>query len=650
MFSANASQVLNDIIYAEDVFAVAAYTGNGSAMSLTNKPNLLDKGGLIVIKRTDWADPPCFFDSERGTSVLFSSDAQAESSLGTGTVTRTTDGISLGNNTAVNGSGYNYVAWMFRKAPKFLSIVTYTGDNSSERLINHTLGVTPGLILIKSRSTSGNWQVAVKNSSGTFYRTNAAGNGYLNANGPLTGTYDFEGLGYITPTVFCPQVVADGSISDANASGVNYIAYLFADDNSTTGVIRSGSFTTDGSGRASVQLSWETQFLIVKRVNASEDWFVVDTARNWDQGGLDYRLRLNSTSAETSGATGSPLSDGFKVSGLSASTTYVFLAIRRPNKPALSATSLLDVTVDTYSNPVSTTDGGARSYVSKIDMAMHCHRDGSSNTLCIADKIRGFGTTSAMAPAIFTHSTGAESTALSAISKYRFNGYEEIVYSSFVTATNKRVGYVFTRAPGFFDIACYTGVSSGTVTVPHNLGVPPELVLIKCVNQGGTGFDWVVCDETGSAQNLGNLNTDAAFIYASTLLTTSASNVVVNANDTRYNFTYDYVMYLFASLPGVSKVGTYTGDGSPSGQNINCGFSAGARFVLVKRTDAVGDWRLYDSARGITTNSNDPWFALNSAGAETAVAPDGMEPFTGGFQVWSGLNTSNATYFYLAIA
>ena len=41
-----------------------------------------------------------------------------------------------------------------------------------------------------------------------------------------------------------------------------------------------------------------------------------------------------------------------------------------------------------------------------------------------------------------------------------------------------------------------------------------------------------------------------------------------------------YIAYLFATVAGVSKVGSYTGN--DTGQNIDCGFSSGARFVLIK--------------------------------------------------------------------
>ena len=110
------------------------------------------------------------------------------------------------------------------------------------------------------------------------------------------------------------------------------------------------------------------------------------------------------------------------------------------------------------------------------------------------------------------------------------------------------------------------------------------------------------------------------------------------------------VAYLFATCAGVSKVGTYTGNGST--QAIACGFTGGARFVLIKRTDSTGDWYVYDTARGMTTLT-DPYLLLNSTAAETATLGS-VTTTTGGFTVnasiLSAINTSSATYIFLAIA
>jgi hypothetical protein len=109
-----------------------------------------------------------------------------------------------------------------------------------------------------------------------------------------------------------------------------------------------------------------------------------------------------------------------------------------------------------------------------------------------------------------------------------------------------------------------------------------------------------------------------------------------------------FVAYLFATCAGVSKVGGYTGTGAT--QTINCGFAAGARFVLIKRTDSTGDWYVWDTARGMVSGT-DPSILLNTTAAE--VNANSVFTITTGFQIVStaaGINASGGTYIFLAIA
>ena len=111
-----------------------------------------------------------------------------------------------------------------------------------------------------------------------------------------------------------------------------------------------------------------------------------------------------------------------------------------------------------------------------------------------------------------------------------------------------------------------------------------------------------------------------------------------------------YISYLFATLDGISKVGTYSGTGSNI--NVDCGFTAGARFILIKRTDSAGDWYVWDTVRGIVSG-NDPYLLLNSNAAQVTNT-DYIDPLNAGFTVTSSapaaLNTSGGTYLFFAIA
>jgi hypothetical protein len=112
----------------------------------------------------------------------------------------------------------------------------------------------------------------------------------------------------------------------------------------------------------------------------------------------------------------------------------------------------------------------------------------------------------------------------------------------------------------------------------------------------------------------------------------------------------NYVAYLFATLAGISKVGSYTGNGSS--QNINCGFATGARFILIKCTSATGDWYVWDTARGIVSD-NDPHLSLNTTATEVTTN-DSIDPNSAGFTVnqlaATNINVTSANYIFLAIA
>jgi hypothetical protein len=116
-----------------------------------------------------------------------------------------------------------------------------------------------------------------------------------------------------------------------------------------------------------------------------------------------------------------------------------------------------------------------------------------------------------------------------------------------------------------------------------------------------------------------------------------------------------YIAYLFATLPGISKVGSYTGDGtSNSSKVIDCGFTSGARFVIIKAaTGEANNWFLFDTERGIVAG-NDSGLKIDRPNAANSL--DYIDPHNSGFIVGAASNTVNAvnvsgvTYIFYAIA
>jgi hypothetical protein len=206
------------------------------------------------------------------------------------------------------------------------------------------------------------------------------------------------------------------------------------------------------------------------------------------------------------------------------------------------------------------------------------------------------------------------------------------------------------RAPSFFDEVCYTGTGANR-TVAHNLTVTPELMIVK--NRSVSDWNWAVYSSTlGGTKGLAINLTIAEFTTSNwwndTNPTSSVFTVGTGANTNASG--NNIVAYLFATCAGVSKVGSYTGTATT--KQIDCGFTAGARFVLIKRTDSTGDWYVWDSARGIVAG-NDPYLLLNSTAAEVT-GTDYVDTYNAGFEISStapaAINANGGTFIFLAIA
>ena len=207
---------------------------------------------------------------------------------------------------------------------------------------------------------------------------------------------------------------------------------------------------------------------------------------------------------------------------------------------------------------------------------------------------------------------------------------------------SQSIGYSFRRAPKFFDIVAYVGTGSAK-TENHNLGVVPEMMWVKSRSDSE---DWSVY--YGDATDYLKLNnTDATaddVAYWNDTAPTSTVFTVGTQDDVNKN-TKHYLAYLFATLAGISKVGTFSHTNGSS-TDVDCGFSSGSSFVIVKRTDSTGDWYVWDSARGIVSG-NDSYMVLNTDTAENT-SYDYIDTLSSGFQIASGFTTGS--YIFYAIA
>jgi hypothetical protein len=643
--------------YIEDVFSTYLYTGTGATQTITNGIDLSGKGGLTWIKQRSGIQNHTIFDTLRGANNYIRSDSTGAQNPG-GTYTDlltafNSNGFTLGADAStagfVNGSGSTYASWTFREQPKFFDVVTYTGTGAN-RTIAHNLGSVPGMIIVKRTDAVAPWQC---------YHRGLANTQVLVLNTTAAAVVDFQVWNSTTPT---SSVFSLGTDTDVNASGGTYVAYLFAHDaggfglTGTDNVISCGSFTTDGSGNATVSLGYEPQWVLIKQTDGVDSWYLNDNMRGMAVSGNQPNLSPNLSAAESAGGYNTyPNATGFTASVGIASKVYIYIAIRRgPMKVATDATKVFSPVTRTGTNANATVSGS----LDVCDAAIIRNRSNGGTENMFVPRLTGTGY-------LETSTTVAEVAAGATI--LQANPWDTMAGIKVGTTSQRTnangqtfVNYLFRRAPGFFDVVCYTGTGSTNLQT-HNLGVTPELLIIRSRSLSGTfsGY-WQVLSKVGSNYRSVYLNTTggATGDYAISSIATSTTlnidyvgtNIITAVNSAGATC----IAYLFATVAGVSKVGSYTGNG-PGTQQINCGFTAGARFVMIKRADSsgsVGPWYVWDTARGIIAG-NDPYFLLNSS-ASDVTNTDYIDPYSAGFELSStapnNLNEFGGTYIFLAIA
>jgi hypothetical protein len=630
MFSSQNSQVSQDANYIEDVFSTYLYTGNGTSQTITNGIDLASKGGLNWTKSRSTTGNNGFIDTFRGLTSFLRSNATNAAVLYTTTITSvSSNGYTLGDDSDYNTNGTTYASWTFREQPKFFDVVTYTGTGAN-RTIAHNLGSAPGCIIVKRTDAADAWQV---------YHRSIGNTKYLRLNTTAAETVSSTRWNNTDPT---DTVFTLGTDSGVNANGGTYVAYLFAHNaggfglTGTDNVISCGSYEGNSSTAGpEITLGYEPQWILVKRATSSTgNWYLYDTMRGWTvELAGNNALYANLTNAEINDNFGRPTATGFQLltsaAALNASgSSYIYIAIRRgPMKVPTAGTSVFKPTASASNAP----------YVVGFptDLFMAAVREGSIQNFLTADRLRG------KTQYLVTSSTAAEATDVGGVAQFDLqNSFNQ-------NSTSSQILYNIARAPNFMDVVCYTGTGSA-LTANHNLGVAPELMIVK---QRNTTRNWFVYASSMGKRGVLNLNLTGAQTSSTTAwndTTPTATEFYVGATTNTNASGGTYVAYLFSSCLGVSKVGTYNGNGST--QQINCGFTGGARFVLIKASNASSNWVVFDSARGMSF-STDPYLYLNSTSAEGSTT-NAIAPTSSGFEITDnmGYNASGFTYIYLAIA
>ena len=616
-------------VYIEEIFSTWLATGQGTSFTIDNGIDLSTKGGMVWMKRRSSAQDNYVFDTVRGASnALITNNTIGQygnSQINSFTTTGFT-GSFLAN-------GSTNVFWTFREQPKFFDVVTYTGNGVAGRTVAHNLGSVPGCIIVKRLDTDGSWYVYHRSLGATQWAQ-------LNS---LSIQSDITAWNNTNPT---SSVFSLGTDPQVNANGGTYVAYIYAHDaggfglSGTDNVISCGSFTSDGSA-TTVSLGYEPQWLLIKDTAANLGFQLFDTMRALRAPTAPAAaLYADTNQAENAFVNGFSINaTGFTVAQFA--STYIYIAIRRgPMKVPTTGTSVYQ--------PVTYAGNDANRVITAgfpVDMAIFGLRDtATSGKMAVTDRLRA-------RQQLLTTQTSAEATA-GGLQTNPWDLMTGVKVSGDSGVTNftpwQYIDWNFRRAPSFFDEVCYTGNGPGTQVVNHNLTVVPELVInkVRSTTSGWTVFQGSTTALTGFLRlnETNGQGGDTLNVSATTITVDSTIGFGMNTSGATY------VTYLFATCPGVSKVGRYTGTGTT--QVINCGFSAGSRFVMIKRFNSTGPWYVWDSARGIVAG-NDPYLLLNSI-ADEVTNTDFVDTAATGFEISSTapaeINASGSTFIFLAIA
>ena len=319
-------------------FNTTLYTGTGSSNSITGVGHQPD---WVWIKQRNGTENHNLFDAVRTATKRVSSnrnnaeDTQAQQLTAFGT-----DGFTVGTDNGANQNGQNYVSWNWKAGttsaisggsitPTAVSINTtsgfgiyaYTGTGSAGT-IAHGLGATPDALIIKNRDATNSWIVWYNGFNGRT-RMVLDSNNASNSNQP----YAFNDA---VPT---STVVNIGTDTDTNASGNDYIMYVFKN---VKGYCKIGTITGNGDVHGPfIYTGFKPNFVMTKKIGGTGDWLIRNPNRDFNGQWRD--LYANSTYAETApdANTESDIySNGFKLRMSHSNhnengATYMFMAFAK---------------------------------------------------------------------------------------------------------------------------------------------------------------------------------------------------------------------------------------------------------------------------------------------------------------------------------
>ena len=215
-----------------------------------------------------------------------------------------------------------------------------------------------------------------------------------------------------------------------------------------------------------------------------------------------------------------------------------------------------------------------------------------------------------------------------------------------------------------FSIISYTATNNQNVSYSHGLNQAPEIIIVKdrdnsrnwgvYYNILGTNTNWLKLDDTDAQ---GNNNSSVTPVGGT-------SNTYMHLHQDYFAPSYNafanggndgndkLIAYMWHSVPGYSKFGSYMGNGNANGPYIDCGFRPA--LVIAKRITNTDNWLMKDSTRN-TYNSVFSNLNPNTNNAEFGSSDDtnSFDFYSNGFKVKGtngAVNADGDSFIFMAWA
>jgi len=682
-----------NIIVTNDVpsnhFNTVLYTGDGGTQPISTvgfKPD------FTWLKERDGGNWHNLQNSLEGaTKHLYSNARNQQDTTTTGFTSFDNLGFTLGDANGFNTLNKEYVAWNWKaggaasdisssstnainversaNATAGFSIVTYEVQNTGAVQIPHGLNSTPKLAIVKKLSGVSDWFV---------YNSFITGRkrGFLNN----SNVFDNTGL----PTLDSTNITF--AANDPFGNPDRAVIYFFSD---AAGFTKIGTYVGNRQSDVFVQTDFEPAFVMIKAVDASDDWFMVDNKREGVNAPTESLL-ANDAAVKSSFLGVEFLTNGFKLVGSVNSggtnndgTTFMYLAVAGDGSTTTPSLANSFSTITYTGNAGTQSTNSLQSQSGTVgftpDFTWIKEKSGTEwHNL--------FNSVSGSNKSLYSNESSAQAISSNKLTSFDTSGFSlgsdgnVNKSSSTYVAWNWKAGgtpsintdgsitsLVSVNQAAGFSVINYNGATNATAdgdtnggaywSCGHGLGDPPELVIVKKtrISAGNWYVGGTVLGSTGANGNHLTLNTDAiqatetnilwggpSGTFNSTTFGLGAWDVVNRADDS-------YLAYCWKSIAGYSKISTYTGNGNAVGTIETTNFKPG--FLMIKSVDASGEsWLIYDSVRN-PTNPRSCQIRPNTQAGEQC-GSDAIDFNSTNFQLksnWAGFNALNKVYMYLAI-